>query len=247
MTFARFSCLVCCLAASGMALGQGAVETSYSRVNTFALFGEYSNDSTHIILGDTVNRKIGAIGLEYQRRLVHRPFVDIAYTAEVRPAMIESDPTESVFSSLTSPFQSSSQGAPVAVPKCVAGSTTFSVTEPDGTVFAGKDVVTCGRRQVFAEGFAPVGFRFNFLTRHALQVTLSSHAGYIFSTQEVPVPGAGSFNFAFDFGGGLEMFRSHARSARLEYVVQHYSNKETGDINPGVDSGFLKVSYCFGR
>jgi hypothetical protein len=34
---------------------------------------------------------------------------------------------------------------------------------------------------------------------------------------------------------------------RLEYQVQHYSNKKTADVNPGVDSGFIKLTFGFGR
>jgi opacity protein-like surface antigen len=69
----------------------------------------------------------------------------------------------------------------------------------------------------------------------------------MFSTQEVPVPDAGSFNYTFEFGGGLEYYRTHNRSVRLEYQVQHFSNKQTADSNPGVDSGFIKLTYAYGR
>jgi opacity protein-like surface antigen len=69
----------------------------------------------------------------------------------------------------------------------------------------------------------------------------------MFSTQQVPIPNAGAFNYTFEFGGGLEFYRSHTNSMRLEYQVQHFSNKETGTVNPGVDSGFIKLTYAFGR
>ena len=59
--------------------------------------------------------------------------------------------------------------------------------------------------------------------------------------------GAGSFNFAFNFGGGVEFFRSQTQSIRLEYQVQHLSNKDTADLNPGIDSGFVRFTYAFGR
>lgn len=76
---------------------------------------------------------------------------------------------------------------------------------------------------------------------------MSANGGYLFSTKAIPIPDAGSFNFTFEFGGGLEYFYAPRRSARLEYVVQHYSNHYTAPENPGVDSGFLKVTYAFGR
>ena len=85
------------------------------------------------------------------------------------------------------------------------------------------------------------------MPRHRLQLTFSTLGGYMFATQEVPIPGAGSFNFTFEFGGGLEFYRTHTNSIRLEYQVQHFSNKKTADFNPGVDSGFIKLTYAFGR
>src|SRR5207302_3758182 len=109
------------------------------------------------------------------------------------------------------------------------------------------DHITCTRRIVVEQGFAPGGIRVNLMPRHRLQLTFSSNAGYIFSTQPVPVDSAGSFNFCFDFGGGLEFYRTRTQSVRLEYQVQHFSNKDTANQNPGVDSGFVRLAYAFGR
>jgi hypothetical protein len=50
---------------------------------------------------------------------------------------------------------------------------------------------------------SPIGFQWNFLPRHKLQPLVLGHGGYMYSTQPVPVPNAGSFNFTFDFGVGL--------------------------------------------
>ena len=38
-----------------------------------------------------------------------------------------------------------------------------------------------------------------------------------------------------------------AQSIRVEYVVQHFSNHDTANANPGVDNGIFKVTYSFGR
>lgn len=63
----------------------------------------------------------------------------------------------------------------------------------------------------------------------------------------MPITNAGSFNYTFEFGGGLEYYLTRTRSVRLEYQVQHFSNKKTAELNPGVDSGFIKLTYAFGR
>jgi hypothetical protein len=233
------------------ALSQEAPGAPYSRLNTFSSLVEYSNDSSHIILGTAENRKIGAIGFQYQRRLVNRRLWNFSYTAEIRPTMLESDPvlTETITSSQTySSTTSETQNG--AVMRCTALTVQFSGSTPGPSgpePYSGEVIDTCSRRTVVAQGFSPAGMRFNLMPRHRLQPTFSSYAGYMFATQEVPIPETGSFNFTFEFGGGLEFFRTHNRSMRLEYQVQHYSNKETAYSNPGVDSGFIKLTYAFGR
>jgi hypothetical protein len=225
-------------------------ETLYSRLNTFTGFFEYSNDSTHIILGNAENRKIGAIGFQYQRRLVYRRLWNFSFTVEMRPGMLESDPVQTVSTYQTLPTIFTFSGGPVPIGRCVAGDTPYNqtVTTPTGPVtYAGRVVGTCGRRTVIEQGLSPAGVRFNLLPRRRLQPTFSSNAGYMFSTQQVPVPNAGTFNYTFEFGAGLEFFRSRTRSMRLEYQVQHFSNKKTADANPGVDSGFVKLTYAVGR
>jgi opacity protein-like surface antigen len=225
-------------------------EQTYSRLNTFSAFTEYSNDSTHIILGTAMNRKIGALGFQYQRRLVHRRPLDLYYEAEIRPAMLESDPMQHTEDIQTSPQSDTYNFGPDAVLRCNAWTLAYSQTIATSTgtvVIAGTEIQTCPRRTVIEQGFAPAGIRINLAPRHRLQLTFSTNAGYMFSTQEVPVPSAGAFNYTFDFGGGLEYSMSRTRSVRLEYQVQHFSNKQTAYENPGVDSGFIKLTFGFGR
>jgi len=232
------------------AAAQQPSDSTYSRLNTFSSFGEYSNDSSHIILGISENRKIGAIGFQYQRRLVHRPLLDFSFTAEARPGMLESDPVQTLTLIQTLPDQITSQQSPMPVIKCTAITSPYSfyIMYPTGPVLqTGETVITCDRRTVIEQGFSPVGFRINLMPRHRLQPTFSTLGGYMFSTQPVPIPNAGAFNYTFEFGAGLELYRTPTRSVRLEYQVQHFSNKKTADLNPGVDSGFLKLTYAFGR
>ena len=69
----------------------------------------------------------------------------------------------------------------------------------------------------------------------------------MYSTQPIPVPMAGSFNFTFDLGAGLEIFRNRHQSVRGEYRYHHISNHETATENPGIDNGLFQVTYAFGR
>ena len=69
-----------------MALGQVDVDYPYdSRVNTFGVFAGYSNDSSHILLGNAENRRLLDIGLTYNRRLLHGWFVNWEYSGELLP------------------------------------------------------------------------------------------------------------------------------------------------------------------
>lgn len=238
-------CLVGALPGQATSAGDAA---PYSRKNTFGVFGEYSNDSSHIILGDTPNRKLAGIGVEYERRLVENGFLRWSYVAEFRPFIVSSDPAVNYVETVCVGPCYTSSGGPDVVFQCVAGTSTFPVTQvPGGTTGTGTLTTRCTREQTLAQGGSPIGTRINLLSRRRLQLTFSSNGGYMFSTRQIPIPNAGSFNFTFNFGGGLEYFYAPRHSVRLEYLVQHYSNHYTAPENPGVDSGFVRLTYAFGR
>jgi hypothetical protein len=252
----RFRLAVLCFALAFVAPTMGAAQAvsagdsrPYSRANTFSIFGEYSNDSSHIILGATPNRKLAGLGVQYERRLVENGFLRWAYEAEFRPFIVSSDPAESQNEVLC--INGTCNGAvngTAVVFTCVPGMRTFNFPG-SGTVppESGTVTSTCSRQQTLAQGGSPIGFRINLLPRRPLQLTFSSNGGYMFATKPIPLPDAGSFNFTFNFGGGLEYFYRAHRSVRMEYLVQHYSNHFTATVNPGVDSGFVRLSYAFGR
>jgi hypothetical protein len=226
-------------------------------LNTFTGFFEYSNDSSHILSGEAVNRKIGAVGFGYERRLTHRRLFDLDYAAEWRPAIIESDPTAMQTLTVDAPTVRVIPEETLAVEECVAGTQPY--VPPPGITTEYPEFITtvCGRRQVLGQALAPLGFRLTGWTRHRLQPTLRGDMGVMFFTQPAPTYFAGNFNVFFDFGVGLELYRTHSQSLRLEYVVQHYSNLGTVPSssdplfpyngNPGVDSGFLKLTFSVGR
>ncbi|HEX4650691.1 MAG TPA: acyloxyacyl hydrolase [Granulicella sp.] len=226
---------------------QAQIEIPGSR-NTFGVVAEYSNDSSHIILGDAVNVKLGAIGLQYQRRLIANRHLVWSYGMEFRPVIIESNPTASyttVYASSASPPYST---PPEVTGKCVPSSESFTVTNGSPGSFTAYTVITtCSREITYAQGFSPFGMKLNLRSRSRLQPTFSSYEGYIFSTRPVPTANAGSFNFDFEIGAGLEYYLSRHNSVRIEYQVQHFSNKNTAAANPGVDNGLIKLTYSFGR
>lgn len=234
------------MAAAAQAAPAGDSEP-YSRKNTFAVFAEYANDSSHIVLGVSPNRKIGAIGATYERRLIDSRYVVWSYVATFRPFILNSDPSATVTQTIyVNGVSFGSTSASGVVLRCIPGTQTVPVSGGGG-VETMTDVTTCGRQSTLAQGGSPVGFRLNFMPRRPLQFTVSSNCGYMFSTKPIPVPNAGAFNFTFEFGAGLEYFYRPHKSMRLEYLVQHYSDAYTAVSNPGVDSGLVKLTYAFGR
>lgn len=220
----------------------------YGAKNKFGVMVEYSNDSSHIIFGQSENIKLGAAGLQYQHRLLARHSLVWSYEAEFRPVILESIPATQNTLHLASPSTVTVIDPPVLTTRCVRGSYPFTQSVGDPPVqYSGTISVSCSRQTNFAQGLSPFGMRLNFRPGHRLQPTISTLEGYIFSTKPLPTMYAGSFNFAFEFGAGLEYYLAPKRSVRLEYQLQHYSNGYTANANPGVDSGMFKLSYSFGR
>jgi opacity protein-like surface antigen len=137
---------------------------------------------------------------------------------------------------------------PAAAFQCIAGQRTLSGTDPITGVFYSETISTaCGRRWTYTQGLSPAGTRINLLPHRRLQPTASFLAGYVLSAKKIPIDTAGSFNFTFEFGAGLEYYLSQSRSIRLEYQIHHFSNASTGETNPGVDNGLFKFTCNFGR
>lgn len=223
--------------------------TTFGNKNTYSAFLEYSNDSSHMILGRAPNRKFASFGVQYERRLLSNHTFVWRYAAEFRPLILESDPMIAVTTTETSPPPPQIFAvSPQAAFQCIARSQSFSFIDPfTGILFAGTQVTTCARRWTFAEGFSPAGTRINLLPHHRLQPTASFLAGFMLSAKKLPIDTAGAFNFTFEFGAGFEYYQSQSRSIRLEYQIHHFSNAYTAQENPGVDSGLFKLTYNFGR
>ena len=241
-------CLVLLLGGSSVAIAQGADQPAYGRWQTFAAFFDYANDLSGIGTG-APGRKFTELGFQYEHRLKANRSVVWKYTGEFRPLIAESDPTSTFKTVYTSPpSYGTITGGPTAVLSCTPVSRSFMVTDPNsGMVFSGTTSIACGRRWTYVEGLSPLGTRFNFRPRSRWQPTANVLTGLLLSAKKIPIDSAGSFNFTFELGGGLEYFRTESQSVRFEYQFQHFSNAYTASSNPGVDSGLFKVTYTFGR
>ena len=222
--------------------------TTYGSVNSFGVFAAYSNDSSHILLGVAEQRKLWNIGASYSRRLYTSHDMSWKYDAEIVPVALEGDPLSRTIVNQTLPTTSNMvyDGGPLI--SCAPDARTYTYTDPTGVVHSGTVDSFCrGRQWTVGEAMSPVGLQWNFRTRKKIQPVFTAHVGYMYSTQAIPIALAGSFNFTFDFGGGIELFQTKTRSLRVEYRYHHISNHNSAYFNPGIDSGLFQVGYVFGR
>jgi len=232
----------------GTASAQEKKESYFARKNTFGVFTAYSNDSSHILLGEAENRRLFLLGASYSRRLILNHVVNLEYNGEVMPLALESDPTSHFILQWNPPAPPVPPINETVVPytACHTSSGTGTATF-NGTPYTYTYSNTCGRQWTAGEAMSPMGLQLNFLPRNKTQIFVIGHGGYMYSTRAVPVESAGSFNFTFDAGVGIEFYRSKTRSIRAEYRYHHFSNKDTATVNPGVDNGIFQVTYSFGR
>lgn len=249
--FILFSLISLLVFTAAVAEAQSASEgRPLARRNTFGFFTAYSGDSSHILLGSAANRRLFEVGVTYNRRLFVNRYVSWQYSGELLPVALESDPVVHQTINQTSPTVGKYSFSSTLATVCVAGSKTYNdtfVTENGPITFTGTIDQTCGRQWTIGEAMSPVGFQWNFRTRNKLQPFFVGHGGTMYSTQPIPVTAAGSFNFTFDLGAGLEFYHDRRHSIRAEYRNHHISNHETATENPGIDNGLFQVTYAFGK
>jgi hypothetical protein len=233
---------------TGLAAAQnGSDAPYYARKNSFGILAAYSPDSSHILLGYAENRILINLGGSYSRRLFLNRVVDWQYDGELLPVALESDPVQVTVSTFTftNPPATYVETADLPVITACQPSSGSGTLPGNGATYS--YVATCTRRWTIGEGISPIGFQWNFLPRRKAQPFFVGHGGYMYSTQPIPINQAGSFNFTFDLGVGVELFRSHTRSIRGEFRYHHISNHGTATENPGIDNLMYQVTYVFGR
>ena len=72
------------------------VRRQYDPVQSFSEFVSYSNDSSHIVLGDSYNRRILTAGGSLNRRIIGNSLLSWRYQLDVMPLVLISDPYSTV-------------------------------------------------------------------------------------------------------------------------------------------------------
>lgn len=178
-----FATLVLLFLSASIARAQTGDSSVLSRRNTFTVFAEYSNDSSHILMGVSENRKLAAFGGSYARRLSAFHFGDLRYIVEIRPVLMESDPVLQT-TYIVTPINpagpaSTSTSVSESYLACKPGSSQQTIPSPTQS-YSVMATTTCSRRWTYAQGFSPVGLQYSFRPGRGIQPFVSSTAGYIF-------------------------------------------------------------------
>ncbi len=241
--------LLCAMAGlRGRAQERPSTEGPFDRKNTWTVLAEYSNTSSEFVAGSARQRRLVTLGGAYTRRVVRFGGTELGYRVELRPLVFESDPVLNVTSTYSGAFAETFSSEVPTVGVCAAYSYTSTAPQPPPNPPETFSVVaTCGRRWTFGQSFSPFGVRYALAYRHHVQPYMLGTLGYMYTSRPVPVATAESFNFVIDAGAGVEVFRAGRRSVSLEARAHHFSNRNTAQTNPGVDSVVYGVSYSFGR
>ena len=128
---------------------------------------------------------------------------------------------------------------PVAVITHTPTYSTREVVFPGGGTIQLKEQT--GNKPVYGAGGMPFGFKLRVGSSPNVRLFGATSVGGLWFTRDVPIPDARKFNFAFEYGGGIEFGRRNHRTIILGYKFHHLSNANSAAINPGLDSDVIYV------
>jgi hypothetical protein len=231
----------------------------FSLRNGWSLFSEYSPDSTHIFLGIAQDREFFSLGLAFHHRFLLNRVWQLAWTPEIRPLMVESDPVRTAENYNVCIFTNGNVNQPCTpmsgysrfVPHQPVLTPTPQTLSESGSI-AGQPYYLhytyhYGRRWTWVPGLSPLGFQGDFFPHSSVQPLLELSGGFAAAARDIPLFDTSAFNFTFSFGAGVRFFSTLTHATELEFRVQHFSNGYLGtDNDPGIDSRVLRMSCVWG-
>lgn len=101
------------------------------------------------------------------------------------------------------------------------------------------------KSSIYGAGISPIGLKLNFGQRSWIKPFLSASVGFLYFTDDVPVPDSSRFNFTPEAGVGLQFFLASDNVLTLGYKYHHISNAGTARRNPGLDSNVFYAGFSF--
>lgn len=99
------------------------------------------------------------------------------------------------------------------------------------------------RRNVFGAGLSPIGFQLYFRPQSRIKPFVNTSGGFLFFKDPVPQLNGSRFNFTYDFGGGVQVFRDSGRAFTFGYKYQRLSNGSRELNNRGFDGNLFYFGY----
>jgi Lipid A 3-O-deacylase (PagL) len=109
----------------------------------------------------------------------------------------------------------------------------------NGETYTFKDITDSG--YVYGAGLSPVGLHVSAAVWRSLRAYAAGSVGGIWFTRETPVPYAQRFNYALEFGGGLEASTGTTYLVEAGFKLHHLSNMNAARSNPGLDGHVFYV------
>ena len=123
--------------------------------------------------------------------------------------------------------------------------TTRQVVFPGGGTAQLKEQT--GSKPVYGAGGMPFGFKARVGLATRARLFAATSVGGLWFTRDVPIPDARRFNFAFEYGGGIELGAFTKSVIVLGYKFHHLSNANSAAVNPGLDSDVIYLGMSRSR
>src|SRR5271155_5995625 len=183
----------CLLAGSTVCTAAAAQDgrETYSNRRVLSGFVEYSNDSSHILLGYAEGRKITAIGAGFEKRSFLSSNLSGSWVAEIRPFMTVTDQTLKGFT-LEFPQQPAYSGlvsfnSAIPVDKPVSKTPLNVILVTQNQVYTGTATYIGGTRSTFVTGFSPLGYKLKAFPHRRLQPFVTGLGGFAIAPRDIPV------------------------------------------------------------
>ena len=118
------------------------------------------------------------------------------------------------------------------------------VFQPQGSRFTRSGLDRTGAA-IYGVGLAPAGLKAYFGRRNRVRPFVDGSGGFLYFQEPVPlnIPRATKFNWAFDFGGGIQIAAGGRRAITVGYKLHHISNGGRSEVNPGVDANLFYAGF----
>jgi hypothetical protein len=185
---------------------------------TFAVWTAFAgNEPLNTRIGNTNDRDLLLIGVRARWLLSVDGPVELAYTADLLPAVVSTGMPAYTFATVPGPL-------------C-----------PPNQTCAPPIITEMSRKTVYGFGAAPLGGEMRYRATRPLAFVLRGSAGGVYFSRPIPDPDERRFNFIFDIGAGAEWRFSRRVAMTAGYRLNHISNAGRGPVNPGMNSQMLEL------